>query len=55
MESFKKFLIVLLVMQILLLCAGIYQLTQGKIGNGLFNIILNTVFGIVNYQNIKRL
>jgi hypothetical protein len=55
MTPFKKFLIVMLVMQVLLICCGVWQITQGKIGSGVFNIILNGVFGLLNIYNIKRI
>lgn len=53
-STLRTFLIVVLVLQAVLICCGVWQLTQGKIGNGLFNIILNLVFGYVNYSNLKK-
>jgi uncharacterized membrane protein YiaA len=50
----RKFFIALLVVQVALICVGIWQLTQGKIDAGLFNIILNLVFGTLNFYNIKE-
>jgi hypothetical protein len=52
----KKFLITFLLIQILLICVGIWQLTTGKIGFGLFNIIVNTfgyLFNISLYNKIQ--
>lgn len=52
----KKLLITFLVIQILLICVGIWQLTEGRIGDGLFNIIVNTFgssFNISLYNKIQ--
>ena len=53
----KKLLITFLAIQILLICVGIWQLTNGRIGFGLFNIIVNTfgsLFNIYLYNNFKN-
>jgi|688.fasta_scaffold2041290_2 hypothetical protein len=50
----RNFLIILLVMQILLIIVGVWQITQGKIGVGLYNIILNFMFGLFNLKTIKK-
>jgi len=49
----KNIFISILIMQILLICAGVWQLTIGEINVGLFNILLNTLFGLLNFYNIK--
>jgi uncharacterized membrane protein YiaA len=49
----KNIFIAILIMQILLICAGVWELTIGKIETGLFNILLNTLFGLLNFYNIK--
>ena len=53
----EKLLITFLVIQILLICVGIWQLTEGRIGGGLFNIIVNTFgssFNIYLYNKFKK-
>jgi len=49
----KNIFIAILIMQILLICAGVWQLTIDKTEVGLFNILLNTLFGLLNFYNIK--
>jgi hypothetical protein len=51
----KRLLITILLIQILLIFAGIWQLTKGKIGAGLFNIIINTLFGLFSFYQIKKI
>jgi hypothetical protein len=51
----RTFLIALLVVQVVLIICGVIQLAHGNIGNGLFNIILNLVFGLLNLRNIKKI
>ncbi len=53
----KKLLITFLVIQILLICVGIWQLTEGRIGGGLFNIIVNTFgssYNLFLYSKFKN-
>ena len=51
----KKVLIILLGMQIALIGAGVWQLIEGHTAHGLFNIILNSVFGLLNIRTIKEM
>lgn len=51
----KKFLIFILGIQVALIVGGIWQLIEGNIGSGIFNISLNLIFGIINFQIIKRM
>jgi hypothetical protein len=50
----RNFFIVLLGVQAALICGSIWQLTQGNYILGLFNIVLNVVFGYLNYCSIKK-
>lgn len=50
----RNILLFLLGVQITLCGAGIWQITEGKYSAGLFNIILNGLFGYINYCNIKN-
>ena len=49
-----KFLIgVLLMLQVALLSYGVYQVTQTDLVYlGVFNIVCNSIFGIVNIKNL---
>lgn len=51
----KNFLIILMVIQIILIGIGCYQLSKGQIAKGLFNIIINLVFIGINYSTIQKL
>jgi hypothetical protein len=51
----RKFLIACLVIQILLICVGVWQLTTDKIGAGLFNVIVNTYGILLNIYISKQL
>jgi len=51
----RKFLIILLGMQIALIGAGVWQLIEGHTAHGLFNIIVNSVCGLLNIQIIKKM
>ena len=47
------FIIFLMIVQVCLFVVGIFQLFNGSIGTGLFNVIINFVFFIVNIFNLK--
>ena len=51
----KKFVIGLMVIQVLLLGVGIYQLIDGKLIFGLFNVVLNSIFFMVNLDTLKEI
>ena len=50
----KKVLIPLMIIQVLLFAIGIWQLSEGKLFFGLFNVVLNTAFFVVNIYTLKR-
>jgi hypothetical protein len=51
----RNFFIKLLGVQVFLICCGVWQITQGEIDNGLFNVISNILFSLLNIWNINLL
>ena len=51
----KKVLIILLGMQIALIGWGVYDIIIGHLGFGLFHIIVNLLFGLVNINTLKQM
>jgi hypothetical protein len=47
-------LIILMVFQFFLFTLGVYCLSVGKIYFGLFHIVINTAFFVVNIYTLKR-
>lgn len=50
----KKFIYILLTVQLCCFAAGVYFLTQGDMFYGLFNIIVNAIFIPVNIDNLQK-
>ena len=50
----KKILISLMIVQVLLFAIGVWQFSDGKLFFGLFNVVLNTAFFVVNIYTLKR-
>lgn len=48
-------IILLMILQVLLFIYGINQICNGNLFLGLFNVILNTAFFIVNVYTLKRI
>lgn len=51
----KKLIVALIIIQLILIAIGFYFLISGKIAVGIFNIVLNTIFLIMNVNSIKKL
>jgi hypothetical protein len=51
----KKLIYAAMVLQILLFLWGIYDLMLGRIFLGIFQIVINSTFFIVNISNLKRI
>ena len=43
-----------MIAQVLLFAIGIWQLSEGKLLFGLFNVVINTAFFVVNIYTLKR-
>lgn len=55
MKQLKGVIILVMVVQVILMCVGILQLSAHHIGIGLFNLIVNLVFFFVNVNTLKRI
>ena len=51
----KKFIIALMIVQVILFCMGVYFLVEGKIVSGVFNTVVNAICFAVNVNTLKRL
>lgn len=51
----KTVIIILMIMQIVLFTFGIKFLIEGRIFSGLFNIIVNFIFFLVNVNTLRKL
>jgi hypothetical protein len=51
----RKFIIALMIVQVILFCMGVYFLVDGKIASGILNIVVNAIFFAVNVNTLKRL
>ena len=47
-------LISLMIVQVLYFIYGIWKLCEGELFIGLFNVVVNAVFFVVNIYNLKR-
>jgi hypothetical protein len=50
----KKFIILLMIVQVILFGMGVYFLLEGKITVGLYNTLVNAIFFVVNVNTLKR-
>lgn len=51
----KKYIIALMIAQMIMFCAGIYLLVKEEIIGGIFIIFMNTIFFAINVVNLKKL
>lgn len=51
----KKFVIGVMIIQVMLFFIGIFLLFDGDFYNGIFNISANFIGLLINFNNIKRL
>jgi hypothetical protein len=50
----KRILIILMLTQLVLICHGVYFLSHGYVAIGLFNIIFNSVFFVMNIVTLRN-
>ena len=51
----RKILIIGMIAQVILIGLGIYLITKGILFFGVFNILLNLIFGLINFNTLKNL
>lgn len=51
----RKFIIGLMIIQIALFCIGVNDLIKGDIKNGLFIVVINIMFFVMNVFSLKKL
>jgi hypothetical protein len=51
----RKFIIALMISQVILFGMGVYFLVDGRIVSGIFNTVVNAIFFAVNVNTLKRL
>jgi len=51
----RKFIIALMIVQVILFGFGVYFLVEGKIASGIFNTVVNAISFVVNVNTLKRL
>lgn len=54
-QTTKTVIILLMIFQVALTIVGIYDLINCNIAIGLFGVIVNPIFFVVNIYNLKRL
>jgi hypothetical protein len=50
----RKFIIALMISQVILFGMGVYFLVDGRIVSGIFNTVVNAIFFAVNVNTLKR-
>ena len=49
----KKFVIGLMIIQVILFIGGVYNLIEGRLVSGLIGVIVNPIFFMVNVNTLK--
>lgn len=50
----KTAVIIIILVQVLLIAYGIFRLTEGDVSVGLFHIVLNVIFLVVNINTLVK-